>query len=378
MHPHKVQRIPEQKAKTGIFSSLCADCGDLGAGGCDAGGGWRTGGLPLAEHPVQLSGVRPLPGGIPLPRVQHGSEKEDEPLVQGGGVLRGVLSAVPCPVHPRRAGVLRQCRQPLFPRAVLLYLHPHVLFGHRVSFGLHHRHGAGVSEPQPDTDLPPDDLSDPRDDHSGGTAGSPRHMAVRYPVVGAVFHLLQRDVESAGRPHRTAESEQLPEPYRRDALQQRGADGVRCGQLQADQRPLRPHTGGCLSGRDRPLHQKSLRPQRLLLPHWRRRVLRPAGKRRPGEAVYAGVCVPTGATAQGHRLSALGVLWVGSLFGRRYSDREEPGRPGDVPLQKDPETRPRRRPQQKRKRPVEECPLNPRSDKGSLTKRERAGRCQPS
>lgn len=191
MHPHKVQRIPEQKAKTGIFSGLCADCGDLGAGGCDAGGGWRTGVLPLAEHPVQLSGVRPLPGGVPLPGVRHGPEENGELLVPGGRVLRGVLPAVPCPVHPRRAGVLRQRRQRLFPRALLLHLHPDVPCGHRVPFGVHHRHGAGVSEPQPGADLPPDALSDHRDHHSGGSAEPPRYMAVRYSAVGAVLYLLQ-------------------------------------------------------------------------------------------------------------------------------------------------------------------------------------------
>ena len=38
-------------------------------------------------------------------------------------------------------------------------------------------------------------------------------MAVRYPVVGAVLYLLQRDVEPIGCPYRAAESEQLPEPH---------------------------------------------------------------------------------------------------------------------------------------------------------------------
>ncbi len=68
-----------------------------------------------------------------------------------------------------------------------------------------------------------------------------------------------------------------------------GAGGVRCGRLQAGQRPLRPLTGRCLPGRDRPLHQKSLCPLRLLLPHRRRRVLCAAGKRRPGGLVRAGI-----------------------------------------------------------------------------------------
>lgn len=107
MHPHKAQRVPEQKAEAGIFLCLCADRGDLGAGGGDTGGGWHPGGLPLAEHPVQLSGVRPLPGGVPLPSVRHGPKKDGELLVPGGRVLRGGLPAVPCPVHPCRAGVLR-------------------------------------------------------------------------------------------------------------------------------------------------------------------------------------------------------------------------------------------------------------------------------
>ena len=159
MHPHKAQRISEQKAEAGIFPCFCADRGDLGAGGGDTGGGRNPGGLPLAEHPVQLSGVRPVPGSVSLPCVCHGPEKEDEPLVQGGGVLRGVLPAVPCSVHPRRAGVLRQRRQRLFPWAILLYLYHPVFCGHRVSLGVHHCHGAGISESQPGADLPPDDLS---------------------------------------------------------------------------------------------------------------------------------------------------------------------------------------------------------------------------
>ena len=33
MHPHKAQRVPEQKAEAGIFLCLCADRGDLGDGG---------------------------------------------------------------------------------------------------------------------------------------------------------------------------------------------------------------------------------------------------------------------------------------------------------------------------------------------------------
>jgi len=67
------------------------------------------------------------------------------------------------------------------------------------------------------------------------------------------------------------------------------AGGVRCGRLQAGQRPLRPLTGGRLPGRDRPLHQKSLCPLRLLLPYRRRRVLCAAEKRRPGGPVRAGI-----------------------------------------------------------------------------------------
>ena len=50
---------------------------------------------------------------------------------------------------------------------------------------------AGVTEPQPGADLPPDALSDHRDHHSGGSAEPPRYMAVRYPAVGAVLYLLQ-------------------------------------------------------------------------------------------------------------------------------------------------------------------------------------------
>ena len=116
-------------------------------------------GTPAGYRWLNILSNRPVPGSVSLPCVCHGPEKEDEPLVQGGGVLRGVLPAVPCSVHPRRAGVLRQRRQRLFSRAILLYLYHHVLCGHRVSFGVHHCHGAGISESQPGADLPPDDLS---------------------------------------------------------------------------------------------------------------------------------------------------------------------------------------------------------------------------
>ena len=97
--------------------------------------------------------------------------------------------------------------------------------------------------------------------------------------------------------------------------------------------------GDVLSGRDRPLHQKSLCPQRLLLPHRRRRVLCADGKRGPGGPVRAGVCTPAGTAAKSRGLSAHGVLWFSSLFGGGRAGCEEPGRPGDVPLQKGPEAR---------------------------------------
>ena len=79
---------------------------------------------------------------------------------------------------------------------------------------------------------------------------------------GVVLYLLQRDVEPAGRPDRTLNRTAYLEPHRRDAPQRRGAGGVRCGQLQTDQRPLRPFAGRCLPCRDRRLHQKSLCPLR--------------------------------------------------------------------------------------------------------------------
>ena len=87
------------------------------------------------------------------------------------------------------------------------------------------------------------------------------------------------------------------------------------------------------------LNQNSLCPQRLLLPHRRRRVLCADGKRRPGGPVRAGVCTPAGTAAKSRGLSAHGVLWFSSFFGGGCAGCEESGRPGDVPLQKGPEAR---------------------------------------
>ena len=55
--------------------------------------------------------------------------------------------------------------------------------------------------------------------------------------------------------------------------------------------------------------------------------------------VRAGVCTPAGTAAKSRGLSAHGVLWFSSLFGGGRAGCEEPGRPGDVPLQKGPEAR---------------------------------------
>ena len=57
------------------------------------------------------------------------------------------------------------------------------------------------------------------------------------------------------------------------------------------------------------------------------------------EAVRTGVCAPAGTAAKGRGFSAHGVLWFSSLFGGGCAGCEEPGRPGDVPLQKGPEAR---------------------------------------
>ena len=111
----------------------------------------------------------------------------------------------------------------------------------------------------------------------------------------------------------------------------------RCGHSRGDA-VIMP-AGRYLSGRDRPLHQKSLCPQRLLLPYRRRRVLCADGKRGPGGPVRAGVCTPAGTAAKSRGLSAHGVLWFSSFFGGGCAGCEESGRPGDVPLQKGPEAR---------------------------------------
>ena len=190
--------------------------------------------------------------------------------VQGGGLLRGCVSAFSGGNTALWAGILGEQGEPLRPGRILLYLCGDVLCRHVVPYGGYGAHGSGFSEPQPHADLPADPVSGCGDRDPDRAAIAARHMAVRHPAVGVVLYLLQRDVEPAGRPDRTFEPEQLPEPHRRDAPQRRGAGGVRCGQLQTDQRPLRPFAGRCLPCRDRRLHQKSLCPLRVLLPYRRR------------------------------------------------------------------------------------------------------------
>ena len=62
--------------------------------------------------------------------------------------------------------------------------------------------------------------------------------------------------------------------------------------------------------------KKSLCPQRLLLPHRRRRVLCADGKRRPGGPVRAGVCTPAGTAAKSRGLSATVSFGSAPFWGR--------------------------------------------------------------
>ena len=103
--------------------------------------------------------------------------------------------------------------------------------------GLYGHHGACVPESQPRTDLSAHRLSGGGDDHPDRAAAAARDMAVRHAAFGAVFHLLQRDVEPARRAHGPFESEQLSQSHGGDAPQRRGARRLRRGRLQAGQRP---------------------------------------------------------------------------------------------------------------------------------------------
>lgn len=134
--------------------------------------------------------------------------------IQGGGVLRGCVSAFSGGNAALWAGVLGEQGKPLRPGRVLLYLCGHVLCRHAVPYGGYGAHGGGLSEPQPHADLPADPVSGRGDRDPARAAGAARYMAVRHVAVGAVLYLLQRNVEPAGRTDRAFEPEQLPEPHR--------------------------------------------------------------------------------------------------------------------------------------------------------------------
>ncbi len=131
-------------------------------------GGRRTAGLPLAEYFVQLSGLRADTGGGAVSGVCTGQKNHHPARVQGGGLLRGVLSAFSGGNPALWAGVLGEQGEPLRP-GPYFYLCRDVLCGHAVPYGVHHRHGDGVSEPQPHADLPADPFSG-RGDHDSDRA----------------------------------------------------------------------------------------------------------------------------------------------------------------------------------------------------------------
>ncbi len=82
----------------------------------------------------------------------------------------------------------------------------------------------------------------------------------------------------------------------------RNAGCVRCGSFQAHQRPLRSFAGGCVPCGNCGLHKKSLCPLRLLLPDWRRRILRAAKRRAAGSRLRPGIPAVSGGTAADNRL----------------------------------------------------------------------------
>lgn len=85
--------------------------------------------------------------------------------------------------------------------------------GYFLSCCFHAHHGAGVSKPQPGADLSAVGFCAGGNHHTGGFAGSARHMAVRNAAFGAVLYLLQRNVEPVGRTYRPFEPKQLSEPH---------------------------------------------------------------------------------------------------------------------------------------------------------------------
>ena len=233
-----------------------------------------------------------------------------------------------------RDGVLRERRESLFARRLFRVLRHGVLCRACLSCGLYGHHGACVPESQPRTDLSAHRLSGGGDDHPDRAAAAARDMAVRHAAFGAVFHLLQRDVEPARRADRPFESEQLSQSHGGDAPQRRGARRLRCGQFQAGQRPIWPRERRHLPCRDCRVHQARLCAPRLLLPNGRRRILCAAARRRQGARLCAGLCAPAERASQGTRLPADGVVRLGRDFKRERRHGQGPRRPQHVPLQK--------------------------------------------
>ena len=92
--------------------------------------------------------------------------------------------------------------------------------------------------------------------------------------------------------------------------------------------------GGCVPCGNCGLHKKSLCLLRLLLPNWRRRILRAAKRRAVGSSLRPGIPAVPGGTAADNRLLAHGLLWRRCAFGREHGEGQGAGGPPNVSLQK--------------------------------------------
>ena len=113
----------------------------------------------------------------------------------------------------------------------------------------------------------------------------------------------------------------------------RNAGCVRCGSFQAHQRPLRSFAGGCVPCGNCGLHKKSLCPLRLLLPDWRRRILRAAK-----DAQREAACAREFLRCLEERRQTIAFLPTVSFGaaapGEEHGEGQGAGGPPDVSLQK--------------------------------------------
>jgi len=269
-----------------------------------------------------------------MPGVCAGSKIRTPTEASVCGGLRNCLFVVSCILHSLWNGVFRERGQCIFPGNAFSHLHCGVFCGDFLSVPGHHPDGADVSEPKQSSDLSPDCVPDGGNHCSGRAAGFARYMAVRYAAGSTLLHLLHRNVESVGCSHRSAEPEQLSAPHSGNDPARRNAGCVRCGSFQTHQRPLRSFAGGCVPCGNCGLHKKSLCLLRLLLPDWRRRILRAAKRRAAGSSLRPGIPAVPGGTAADNRLLAHGLLWRRCAFGREHGEGQGAGGPPNVSLQK--------------------------------------------